>query len=143
MGNLEVVEGKVFDVIGLQDRVIAQMAEQYLPLKIRDIEDKAGLKKVHEARMIVKGARVKVENKRKELDARKAEAERLENEEREKKAAKRPEREKVLAWVNEFEEDLGFPPDTKSPEAADIIREFQDGVARAAEVARDLVEELL
>lgn len=114
MGNLEVVEGKVFDVIGLQDRVIAQMAEQYLPLKIRDIEDKAGLKKVHEARIAA-----------------------------EKKAAKRPEREKVLAWVNEFEEDLGFPPDTKSPEAADIIREFQDGVARAAEVARDLVEELL
>ena len=116
MGNLEVVEGKVFDVIGLQDRVIAQMAER---------------------------AKVEAEERIKREAEEKRQAEEKARIAAEKKAAKRPDREKILAWVNEFEEDLGFPPDTKSPEAADIIREFQDGVARAAEVARDLVEELL
>ncbi|MDD2657782.1 MAG: hypothetical protein PHD04_03955 [Candidatus Pacebacteria bacterium] len=67
MSNLEVVQGKVFDVIGVADAVIAQMSEKYLPLKIKGLDDKAGYKAVHDARMVVKDTRVKVEKKRKEL----------------------------------------------------------------------------
>lgn len=65
--NLEVVQGKVFDVIGVADAVIAQMAEKYLPLKINGIDDKPGYKAVHEARMVVKNTRVKVEKHGKEM----------------------------------------------------------------------------
>ncbi len=65
--NLEVVQGKVFDVIGVADAVIAQMAEKYLPLKIKGIDDKAGYQAVHEARMVVKNTRVKVEKHGKEM----------------------------------------------------------------------------
>lgn len=67
MEGLTVQQGKVFDVIGAADAVIAKWAEQYLPLKIKGIEDKAGQKKVHEARMVVKTKRIEVEKKRKEL----------------------------------------------------------------------------
>lgn len=67
VANLEVVSGKVFDVIGVADAVIAKMAEDYLPLKINGIDDKEGFKAVHAARMIVKDSRIKVEKKRKEL----------------------------------------------------------------------------
>ena len=65
--NLEVIQGKVFDVIGVADAVIAQMAEKYLPLKIDGIDDKEGYKRVHDARMVVKSTRVKVEKKGKEI----------------------------------------------------------------------------
>lgn len=51
------------------DAVIAQLAEQYMPLTINGIEDKEGLQKVHDARMEVKRWRVDVEKKRKELKA--------------------------------------------------------------------------
>jgi len=67
MNNLEVIQGKVFDVIGAADAVIAQMAEKYLPLKINGIDDKSGYKAVHEARMIVKSTRVKVEKHGKDM----------------------------------------------------------------------------
>jgi hypothetical protein len=65
--NLEVVQGKVFDIIGVADAVIAEMADKYLPLKINGIDDREGFKAVHAARMIVKDSRIKVEKKRKEL----------------------------------------------------------------------------
>ena len=50
--QLEVVQGQVFDIIGVQDMVIAEMNKQYLPMKINGIEDKAGYKKVHEGLML-------------------------------------------------------------------------------------------
>ncbi|MDP2218512.1 MAG: hypothetical protein Q8J68_14640 [Methanolobus sp.] len=65
--SLLVIDDKLFETIAVTDAIIAQMAEQYLSLKINGIEDKDGFKKVHDARMVVKGTRVKVENKRKEL----------------------------------------------------------------------------
>ena len=49
------------------DAVISQMATEYMPLKVSGIEDKIGLKKVHDARMVIKGKRIEVEKKRKEL----------------------------------------------------------------------------
>jgi colicin import membrane protein len=52
-----------------QDAAIAQLAEQYMPLRIEGLTDKVGFKKVHEARMVVKNTRVAVEKKRKELKA--------------------------------------------------------------------------
>ena len=51
------------------DAVISQMSKEFMPLKVSGIEDKAGLKKVHDARMVIKGKRVEVEKKRKELKA--------------------------------------------------------------------------
>jgi len=42
--NLEVVQGKVFDVVGAADAVIAKWEKDYLPLKIKGIDDKAGYK---------------------------------------------------------------------------------------------------
>lgn len=47
--------------------VIEKMAEQYLPLKIKDLADKEGYKAVREARLTVKEKRVGVEKRRKEL----------------------------------------------------------------------------
>jgi DNA repair exonuclease SbcCD ATPase subunit len=51
------------------EAAIAEMAAQYMPLTINGIDDKAGFKAVHEARMVVKGKRVEVEKRRKELKA--------------------------------------------------------------------------
>lgn len=65
--NLEIVEGRVFDVIGAQDAVIAQMDAQYLTLKINGVTDKKGFEAVHAARMIYKKIRVEVERKGLEL----------------------------------------------------------------------------
>lgn len=52
-----------------QDAAIAQLAEQYMPLRIEGLNDKIGFKRVHEARMVVKNTRVAVEKRRKELKA--------------------------------------------------------------------------
>lgn len=54
---------------GVADEAIAKMADEYLPLKIADVNDAVGFKAVHEARMIVKSKRVDVEKVRKELKA--------------------------------------------------------------------------
>lgn len=43
------------------------LASLYMDLKIRDIDDISGFKAVHSARMVVKGKRVEVEKRRKEL----------------------------------------------------------------------------
>ncbi len=51
----------------ITDEVIANMKEQFLPLKIDGIHDKAGYLAVHEARMKVKTVRIDVEKTRKEL----------------------------------------------------------------------------
>jgi hypothetical protein len=51
------------------DAAIAKMENQYMGLTITGIDDEDGFKAVHDARMIVKGHRVAVEKKRKELKA--------------------------------------------------------------------------
>lgn len=51
------------------DAAIAEMGEAYLGLSVKGIEDKDGLKAVHDARMVVKKTRVAVEKTRKELKA--------------------------------------------------------------------------
>lgn len=48
---------------------VGQLREQFMPLTIAGIDDKAGYKAVHAARMKVKNLRVAVEKKRKELKA--------------------------------------------------------------------------
>ena len=50
------------------DAALAKM-EGYLSLTVKGLDDKDGLKAVHNARMIVKGVRVDVEKRRKELKA--------------------------------------------------------------------------
>lgn len=51
------------------DAAIAQLAEEYMPLTIKGVDDKEGIALVHKARMEVKRYRVDVEKKRKELKA--------------------------------------------------------------------------
>lgn len=53
----------------VSDAAIAEMAEQYMPLTIAGVNDSAGFKQVHEARMVVKSRRVEVEKVRKALKA--------------------------------------------------------------------------
>ena len=65
--DLVVLEGKVFDVIGVNDAKIAQAAKQFMPLTIKDMDDKAGYAAVHEGRMVVKGMRVMVEKHAKKV----------------------------------------------------------------------------
>lgn len=48
----------------VQDSAIAELATQYLPLKIADVHDKVGLALVHEARMDIKRRRTGVEKMR-------------------------------------------------------------------------------
>lgn len=49
------------------DAAIAKMEQEFMPLSISGLEDKDGYKKVREARLVVKGKRVEVEKRRKEL----------------------------------------------------------------------------
>jgi DNA segregation ATPase FtsK/SpoIIIE-like protein len=51
------------------DEAIATLADKYLPLKINGINDAAGFKAVHEARMDIRARRVQVEKVRKDLKA--------------------------------------------------------------------------
>jgi len=51
------------------DTAIAEMRDRYMGLKVNGIDDKEGLKAVHDARMTVKAKRVDVEKRRKELKA--------------------------------------------------------------------------
>lgn len=53
----------------ITDPAIAELANKYLPLKISGLADKEGYKKVNEARKIVKGYRIDVDKRRKELIA--------------------------------------------------------------------------
>jgi len=51
------------------DAAIQQMEADYIVLTVQGLDDEAGFKMVHEARMVVKTHRVAVEKKRKELKA--------------------------------------------------------------------------
>jgi hypothetical protein len=51
------------------DSAIAELSMQYMPLVINGIDDKEGLKAVNAARKIVKGYRIDVDKRRKELNA--------------------------------------------------------------------------
>lgn len=51
------------------DAVIAKYSEDFMPLKINGLEDKEGLKQVHDARMTIVKKRTEVEKVRKELKA--------------------------------------------------------------------------
>ena len=53
----------------IADAAISKMSAEYLPLKVKGLDDKEGLKKVHDARIVIKNKRVEVEKKRKELKA--------------------------------------------------------------------------
>lgn len=55
--------------LSIADTAIAEMREKYMPLLIRSVEDTAGFHAVHEARMVVKAHRVKVEKTRQQLKA--------------------------------------------------------------------------
>jgi len=63
MSEKQVVEYNVTDA------AIAEMKSQYMGLVVKDLQDEKGLAEVHRARMIVKGKRVDVETRRKELKA--------------------------------------------------------------------------
>lgn len=65
---LEVIKTEIAK-LNLNDVAIAEIAKEYLALKVEGIEDKKGLQAVHNARMYVKGKRVEIEKKRKELKA--------------------------------------------------------------------------
>lgn len=52
------------------DNVIKRLEQDYLPLTINGIDDKEGFKRVHDARMEVRGLRIDVETTRKELKAK-------------------------------------------------------------------------
>lgn len=63
MENEQVVKYNVTDA------AIQEMSEMYLPLTITDLEDKEQFDAVHSAHMVVKGKRIEVDKKRKELKA--------------------------------------------------------------------------
>ena len=42
----------------IADAVIAQLSAEFMPLKIKSLDDKEGAKKVRSARMVIKGKRV-------------------------------------------------------------------------------------
>jgi hypothetical protein len=60
MGELKVVKGQVFDQIGVQDVVVAEMNERALQLKIEDVNDKVMEKEVHDLRMVFVKTRTSV-----------------------------------------------------------------------------------
>ena len=61
--------GKELQKFNVTDAAIAELSTRYMGLTIKDIEDKEGYKKVHEARMDVKGRRVSVQKTGEELRA--------------------------------------------------------------------------
>lgn len=63
MNELGIVKYDVTDI------VIAEMRTQYMALTVKSLDDEAGFRQVHAARMVVKDHRVAVEKKRKDLKA--------------------------------------------------------------------------
>lgn len=55
--------------LAIADTAIAEMREKYMGLLIRSVDDTAGFHAVHDARMVVKAHRVKVEKTRQQLKA--------------------------------------------------------------------------
>jgi septal ring factor EnvC (AmiA/AmiB activator) len=70
MSEFETVDsGKQLAKFSPTDGAIAKLANEYLPLKIRDVNDIGGFTLVHRARMDIRNKRVSVEKVRKELKA--------------------------------------------------------------------------
>jgi len=69
MNALEVIKDKVFDVIGVQDIVVAEMNEKALALKSSGIDDKEKNKDIHDLRMVFVRTRTAVTKKGEELRA--------------------------------------------------------------------------
>lgn len=65
--EMMVVEGKLFDLIGVNELLISEMNKQYLPMKINGPEDKEGYKAVHEGIQQYVKARVLVEKHAKQV----------------------------------------------------------------------------
>lgn len=65
-----VVQGKVFDLVGINELFIEEMNKIYLPMKINGVEDKAGYKAVHEGIQQYVKARATVEKHAKEVRAK-------------------------------------------------------------------------
>ncbi|MDO9536091.1 MAG: hypothetical protein Q7J85_12365 [Bacillota bacterium] len=53
----------------ITDAAIAEMSSLYMGLKVMSLDDQEGFEAVHSGRMVIKGKRVEVEKKRKELKA--------------------------------------------------------------------------
>ena len=53
----------------LTDAAIQEMSSMYLGLEITDLDDKEQFDAVHSARMVVRGKRIEVDKRRKELKA--------------------------------------------------------------------------
>lgn len=51
------------------DAAIAEMQSRFMALTVKGLDDNKGLAEVHKARMVVKGKRIEVEKRRKELKA--------------------------------------------------------------------------
>jgi DNA repair exonuclease SbcCD ATPase subunit len=66
-----IAERKAFSIEPITYPVIAEkigeLAAEYLPLRVNGLDDSKGLKRVHDARMVVKNLRVNVDKRRKEL----------------------------------------------------------------------------
>lgn len=143
----------------IADAVISKMAGEYLPLKVKGLDDKEGLKKVHDARMFVKAKRIEVEKKRKELkesslrfgQAVDAEAKRitallapiethLENEEsiveREKERLRLEAEEKARIAEQERLAEIERQRKAEEERLATIRKELEEEKERQAETAR-------
>jgi hypothetical protein len=66
---MEVIETMGIVKYNITDATISEMKDRYMGLTVKDFDDKEGFDAVHEARMVVKGKRVDVEKRRKELKA--------------------------------------------------------------------------
>ncbi|KKL46063.1 hypothetical protein LCGC14_2349400, partial [marine sediment metagenome] len=53
----------------ITDKYIASLSEHAMTLKVKDVNDNAGCKIIHQARMKIKVTRIEVEDKRKEFKA--------------------------------------------------------------------------
>lgn len=112
---------------GVADAAIAELSEQYMPLRVDGLEDSKGLAVVHEARMVVKNLRVQVEKKRKELKADSLEYGRAVDGE-----AKR-----ITALLAPIEEHLNAQEQAVLDEKARIKREAEERKAVALQVRMD------
>lgn len=111
------------------DAAIAQMSEEFMPLFINGVKDREGYKAVHAARMVVKGSRVAVEKKRKELKADALEFGRAVDAE-----AKR-----IFALLEPIESHLAAEEDAYKAERERIKREEEE---RRQAVIRERLEKL-
>ena len=119
-----------FDVA---EEAIAELHQQYMPMTIAGLNDRKGLVAVHDARMHVKGLRVQVEKKRKELKADALEYGRIVDRE-----AKR-----ITALLAPIEEHLQSQEQAVLDEKALLKREEEARKAASQKIAAILKERLL